>query len=142
MHRPEVEEDRHILGVLIHLQGFYDVIKSQPYQMSATAKAEVRFHMEEMLQNYRELSSAAFFATPRRKRWKDIPKHHYCQHLSDQCQYGNPAYSWTYGDEDFMSLVKKLAESCVLGTRVTAAVLNIIRKWGLGCALRCAYHPL
>ena len=60
--------------------------------------------------------------------------------MCDQLQWENPTYSWTYGDEDLMGLLKKLANLCTAGTRSTLVVNKVIRKIFLGILSRIVYR--
>ena len=55
------------------------------------------------------------------------PKHHLFQHLcEDQAlAYGNPAFYWTYADEDLVGLLIEVAHSCHPSTMATVGLF----KW-------------
>ena len=48
-----------------------------------------------------------------------VPKHHYFIHIALQAAYLNPRLGWNYADEDFMSVLKAMGESCSAGTAPT-----------------------
>ena len=48
-------------------------------------------------------------------RWNIKPKHHYFYHLAIAAKYVHPRMGWTYGDEDFVGRIAKIAKSCVFG---------------------------
>ena len=130
------ETDAAILSLLQHLVGFYNVIEGEPYMMSRAAADAARVHVESAIAFYRQLSAKAFFEDPPVLRWKEVPKCHYALHVGLQASSGNPRFTWTYTDEDFMGYAKTICEHCTEGTPTHAVVLKMLQKWGFGVALR------
>ena len=61
-----------------------------------------------------------------------MPKFHYGQHVSILASAGNPRVYWCYPDEDFMRIVKLVAEKCLAGSPPTLVAQKIVRKMLLG----------
>ena len=62
--------------------------------------------------NYRRLSEEALGLQLR--RWKMVQKFHMFVHLLEiqVPLFGNARFWWTYGDEDFQRIIKKIAVEC------------------------------
>ena len=67
-------------------------------------------------------------------RWSMTIKHHYAVHIALQSRYANPRMSWTYVDEDFMSLLKEIGD----GTPPHMVVNKTCEKYVLGMDLRAS----
>ena len=101
------------------------------------AVAEFQSGIDQCLQHYRWLHADAF-----RKKvhlWKEVPKFHFCQHIADQAALQNPRYAWTYSDEDFMGIMKRISESCLDGTMAHKVVPKVVRKWAFAVAMRLSF---
>ncbi len=61
-----------------------------------------------------------------------MPKFHYGQHTSICVEFGNPRFYWCYMDEDFMKLVKAIAERSLAGSSPTIVAGKIVQKSILG----------
>ena len=70
--------------------------------------------------------------------WHQVPKFHFLAHVALHSRIANPRLSWTYTDEAFMGIVKKIVESCVSGTSPTRIVSKLCKKWLLGTGHRMA----
>ena len=46
----------------------------------------------------------------------EVPKFHYLAHIALLSVLANPRMHWCYMDEDFMKLMKAIAEKCTSGT--------------------------
>ena len=57
-------------------------------------------------------------------------------HVSEQAARQNPVWSWNYADEDFMGIVKDIAQSCVVATQLVDVPAKVCQKWRLGWGLR------
>ena len=57
---------------------------------------------------------------------------HYAQHISTSASAGNPRMHWCYPDEDYMRILKKVAERCLAGSRPALVAANIVTKMLLG----------
>ncbi len=68
--------------------------------------------------------------------WHQVPKFHFLEHLSLQSRFQNPKWSWTYTDEDFMGIMKDVAEACTVATPWDQVVPKVCEKWRLGYGLR------
>ena len=58
------------------------------------------------------------------RQWDLIPKHHQIKHLNEECQISgvNPACYWTFGDEDFVNQISKVALRCHASTVVQRTI--------------------
>ena len=63
-------------------------------------------------------------------------KMHFACHLAMQSKYANPRHTWTYMDEDFMGLIKLIAEACSPGTPAHAIVLKLCSHYLAGMSVR------
>ena len=61
-----------------------------------------------------------------------MPKFHFGQHVAISAAGGNPRWYWCYPDEDYMRIVKLVAEKCLSGTAPTIVANKIILKLLLG----------
>ena len=96
------------------------IIGPGDYFFDSATVTSLRFQIEKLLVSYRRLSVAGFQANPREVRWHEVPKFHYALHVGLQAAFGNPRFSWTYADEDFMGHVKTIcgiAPRALLHTR-------------------------
>ena len=130
------EEDRDILSVLDSLSAFYRIIEREPYHMSAQSVQDVQTHLDTVLYFYRKLGLSALAAHPPERRWMEVPKFHFAQHIGLQAKWGNPRWSWTYTDEDFMGHLKRICQSASVGTASIKVVYKLMQKWFLGVSLR------
>ena len=101
-----------------------------PPPVSQHMKASI----DRMLRAYAALSYRAIEGD--RKRWGLVPKHHFMAHLGIFCKFMNPRLSWTYGDEDFMSVIKRLVEANSHGTPPHKVGKKIFTKWLVAWDLR------
>ena len=122
--------------MLNNLADFYTVLQTQDYIMSPDAADRARMHVETTVAYYRKLSVRAAASVPPQCRWKELPKFHYALHVGLQALAGNPRFTWTYADEDFMGSAKTICERCTEGTAPHAVVVKMLQKWGYGVALR------
>lgn len=71
------------------------------------------------------------------KRLFDLTtKHHILWHCAKSAAVLNPAKSWCYMGEDNMQHVRRLASSCLAGTKQWCVGPKVLRKWSRGFALR------
>ena len=68
------------------------------YAFDPADQAEFESLVGEMLEAYRSLNLEARELGLR--RWHEIPKHHFSQHIGLQSRYYNPRWGWCYPDED------------------------------------------
>ena len=63
----------------------------------------------------------------RRRFWKFTPKAHLLDHLGEyqSAEWGNPAYSWCYPDEDLVGLMIEIAETA----HPTTMAITALVKW-------------
>lgn len=104
LHRSAVAHDRDVMHVLDCLEEFYDILDSESYAFEASDQAKFEGLLDEMLTAYHALNMEAVSLGQR--RWHEVPKHHYAQHVGLQSRYYNPRWGWCYPDEDFMRILK------------------------------------
>lgn len=51
-------------------------------------------------------------------------------------EFSNPHLSWTYTDEDFMGLIKAVAEACAADTPSDSLVIKLCIRYHEGMAFR------
>ena len=54
--------------------------------------------------------------------------------------FGNPRFYWCYRDEDFMRVLKLIAEKSLAGTNATLVGMKIIEKILLGMVARLNFY--
>jgi hypothetical protein len=81
------------------------------------------------LLHYTALATRAH--TRRQKLWSMVPKSHYCAHLPQQARYLSPRASWTYGSEDMVGRIARLAHSTTAGTAPQLIASKVIDKYRL-----------
>lgn len=87
----------------------------------------------------RAYSALSYRAVERHQlRWGLVPKHHFMAHLAIFTKYLNPRFSWTYGDEDFMSKIQRLVEANHNGTPSHNVPLKVFTKWLVAWELRAS----
>ena len=133
---PHNEDDNEIAYMLACLDRFYTIVADEPYRMNDAQVEEARQCIRGILQTYANLASKAYYAVPRKLLWHTVPKHHYAEHIADQCSVGNPRYAWTYQDEDFMGLIKIIGESCTIGTQSWKIAKKLLKRWVFGVSYR------
>ena len=69
------------------------------------------------------------------------PKFHHLYHLGQAALHCNPRLAWTYSNEDWMSLVKRLGEAYRHGIALCHRSLPMMRAWASGEAFLCGGHP-
>ena len=113
------------VGVAQCLVDFYKMLKAEGMFLSDDAKKRLPKLGRTLCTLYSKLCSEAFGQGT--KFWKMSPKHHLFQHLcEDQAlAYGNPAFYWTYADEDLVGLLIEVAHSCHPSTMATVGLF----KW-------------
>ena len=107
------------------LVDFYKILKTEDRFLSADAKTRLPKLGRNLCMLYSELSSEAF--RQKKKLWKFSPKHHLFQHLCEEqaVAFGNPAFYWTYPDEDLVGHMIEVSRSC---HPATMAVICLF-KW-------------
>ena len=68
----------------------------------------------------------------------EVIKFHWAQHLSLQSRLGNPRFAWCFPGEDFMGILKDIAEMCMSGTPARMVVPHVRAKWLFGVTARAA----
>ena len=63
-------------------------------------------------------------------------KSHYLAHVMFQAEWLNPRLSWTFAGEDFMHIMKILAQSCVRGTKGPMVASKMLAKYRVTLQLR------
>ena len=107
------DHDQDVLVMLQSLVGMYRCLDHREYQLPPATQAEFVAHAEPFLLHYRVLNLEAIRDEVR--RWHEVPKFHYLQHVALMSAYMNPRWAWNYADEDFMRIMKA---RCSLGSRV------------------------
>ena len=133
---PASDIEGHMAVVLGELAAFYECLRQcDSYVMPRATRARLVSSSSKVLLHYNALSALAK-TTGRPMTWHQVPKFHYWQHVCLQASVQNPIWSWTYMDEDFMSIVKDIGESCTVATPQSMVVAKVVEKWRLGWGLR------
>ena len=117
--------DHRILAICKLLERYYQILDASSQFLSDDAKIEMRKLGILFASLYAGLAKDAFDAGIR--MWKMQPKLHLFEHLTEYfCQErGNPAYYWTYMDED---LVGNMIEVCH-SVHVACLAISVLFKW-------------
>ena len=86
------------------------IFSSEPFFLSAAAKAELTELSHVFLNMYGRLSAEALIN--RNRAWKMTAKFHLVQHICEHQTWVNPKVAWTYSDEDLQKLLKGVAKYC------------------------------
>ena len=70
--------------------------------------------------------------------WPVVPKYHKLWHLGFEAQFENPRHAMCFGGEDFIRIVKIIAESCRHGTKLPLRSKKVMENYILGMALKLA----
>ena len=118
------EHDRLATAVCQLLNRFYVIIGSESSRLSDGTKAELQLLGNQVVVCYAKL---ARFSHDRHYRiWKMAPKLHLFEHLILQsCEFGNPAYWWTYLDEDLVGRLIRIAHT----VHPTTIAVSMLCKW-------------
>ena len=136
VHDPELERDRDVLAVLEGLTGLYEVIDTEDLVLSEADADKFQGHVWTMMYHYRALRVGAGEA----KMWNEVPKFHFTWHVADCAKYTNPRTMWCYSDEDFMGIMKRIAEASVVGTSASHVGRKIVERWYHGAMLRLVHN--
>ena len=63
-------------------------------------------------------------------------KCHYLAHVMLQSRWLNPRLSWTFAGEDFMHIMKVLAQACVKGVESSQVAAKMLMKYRVTLELR------
>ena len=102
--------DRLALAACQLLDRFYEIVKCESLYMSSAMQEELETLGTQFTSIYCRLSHWSF--SQHLKIWKLAPKLHLFEHLVMQSmQFGNPAYWWTYADEDLVGRLIRIAHT-------------------------------
>ena len=105
---------------------------------------ETALYLESCLQHVVEACGAlaVIYNEKGEKRWGTVPKHHFAIHLAQACHWVSPRAAWTYIDESYLQVIKRIVEACAKGTKPRNMCTKAARKWALGFDVRCEmFHP-
>ena len=131
------EVDEHIKLVLTSLTTYYECFAYDTYVLTASVQRSLDASVWSLLRHYNWLNNWATAAGW--KRWHQAPKFHFLAHVALHSVYQNPRYNWNYTEEDFMGVVKHIAEMCTFGTPVEKVASVVCEKWALGVQMRFAH---
>ena len=119
------QHDELALGACQLLVRFYEIVAEENMFMPPAMNAEMARLGEQLASMYVKLSVIAFDAGLR--LWKLQPKLHLFIHLCiwQAVEFGNPAYWWTYGDEDLVGQLIDIAET----VHATTIHVSLLVKW-------------
>ena len=98
------EHDENVLKVLEAITEMHEALASEEYAFEPAERRAFQENVDRMLTFYRALHLEALNGGI--KRWHEVPKHHYAQHISLFAEFMNLRYGWCYPDEDFMGIMK------------------------------------
>ena len=133
--------EKHIGAVLDAMSTFYSTLKAHEdtYLLPPAGLRALRKSGELVLTHYNALSDLAR-AGSHPMTWHQVPKFHGLAHVMLQAEHQNPVWAWCYVDEDFMGIVKDIAESCTVATPLCDVPEKICEKWRLGWGLRLTHQ--
>jgi hypothetical protein len=121
------DEDALMKAVCALLCRFYDILSSQSQFLSDAIKNDLPVLGQKLAVLYSMLAQEAFSRRPPAKLWKESPKLHLWEHLTQHCApvWGNPAFWWTYADEDLVGSMIEIAE----GVHPRTLAFSVLFKW-------------
>jgi len=119
------EYDRTKIAICQLLVKLCNIMATSSMFLTAAEKIELRQAGQQMVLLHSKLHTDCFSSGQR--RWKLPPKAHLIDHLVtiQTPGWGNPSYSWCYGDEDLVGMMIEIARSCHAKTCAIVA----IAKW-------------
>ena len=104
--------DKMKIAVAQLLCKLYNIMASSSQFMTPAALAEFRSTGQRMVLLHSKMHADAFERGER--MWKFPPKAHLIDHMVSYqaSEWGNPSYSWCYGDEDLVGQCIEIASSC------------------------------
>ena len=133
---PASPVDGHIHLSLDALATYYECLSENMYRLTRSTEKRMVGAIWSTLRHY---NCAAVWARENNlKRWNVVPKMHFFAHIALTCRYQNPRTTWNYMDEDFMGIMKEIAEACTSGTPSHKVPKVAATKWGLGVGRRLA----
>ena len=132
-------QDTLIFNILHCLPLYYSILSEHKDVVSLplAAQRELERALWSINRNYSALG--AWAAERRLLRWGVTIKFHMALHIALQSRYTNPALTWTYIDEDFMSIVKTVGEACTKGIATHQVVPKMCRRYLTGMDVRMSY---
>ena len=133
---PTNANDTTILQLLQSLANYYTILGCKEYALPRRDQRRFARSIWNMLRLYSRMSEWAISQRPVRMMWNEVPKFHYLAHIALLSVLANPRMHWCYMDEDFMKLMKAIAEKCTSGTPSHMVFTKIAGKWGFGVSHR------
>jgi hypothetical protein len=137
--RTASEDDIHIYSMLDGLATAYNSLDCTSHHLPPGNLHGFQQGLASSLVHYRWLHVQSLEADLR--RWHEVPKHHYAQHIILQSVFQNPRWAWCYSDESFMNTVKRITEACLPGTKAHRVARKFLQKWAFGTAARLSFKP-
>ena len=126
------EDHCNVRRVLCSLVCIYDAIQCDDYRLPDATQVHFETNIKTLLLSCRALHIVSLASGSH--AWHEVPKFHCAIHLAFQSRLQNPRVAWSYPDEDFMHIVKEIAESCMSGTAAEGVVPKLLLKWAWGVA--------
>ena len=95
------QDVRHMLNALAQM---CEALDCPDYVLPPETQATFEESATDFLHFYRSLHTEA--RDNGVKRWHEVPKFHFLQHIITLNRYMNPRHGWCYPDEDFMRIMK------------------------------------
>ena len=133
--RKEVEVEMRMCALLQNTASYYKCIESKSNVLDEATQKRCEIALLNMNKNYSALQAWAI--ATKKRTWHCTIKFHFAMHLALLSRSMNPRFAWTYGDEDFMGLVKKVGEACTAGTAPQKMVAKLCAKYAAGMDLSC-----
>ena len=124
-HGTDDRDDQLMQAICRLLCRFYEILQSESQFLCAETRAELPVLGQKLAEFYSILASSAHTASLR--LWKMSPKLHLWEHLTEVVAivWGNPAWYWTYADEDLVGQMIEIAET----VHPTTLAFSVIFKW-------------
>ena len=123
--------DQKVQDVLAGISRFYECLDAD---WTEAVQGDAIDSLTRAMDAYQDVSCMALDAE--KQLWCEVPKHHFVQHLIEQCTYGNPKHWWCYSDEDFMGIMKKIVLKSCVATSAPFVVKKAVERWEKGMAYR------
>ena len=137
-HDPTSAHQSRVNKMLSSIVAALDCMDCDSYQLPRTQQQQLERNFTDFFFHYRHLKAEAI--RDGRKRWHEVPKFHFAQHIVLQSRLQGPRWGWTYPDEDYEGLLKDVCQKCQAGTPFHNVVAKAVRRCGYGVALRAMLH--
>ena len=132
-------EDSHILAVMESLNTYYQILSRHKTALTIPVVDQRTLERALWTLNRRYSALEAWAIGLGLLRWGTTIKFHMALHIAFQSKFTNPSLTWTYMDEDFMSIVKAVGESCAEATPAHKIFPKLCQRYLVGMGVRIGF---